>query len=462
MSKKFSLNVLDRDPKEFTRQRSGDIRKVYHTQDATQHQFQKEREYTRALNATKLDKMFAKPFVAAFDSHTDGVYALSRVPMLLPYMLAGDADGVVKLWHLGTQKELWTAKAHTGRVRGLCAEPKGSYAISCAADKTVKLWNIDSRDESMSMLHSSGHRDEKIAELTPLQVFAGDSLFSGCDHHRKQPKFVTCGNTVDLWDVNRAEPLHSFQWGCDSILSVKYNYIDTDIIVSTGSDRSIVLYDARAKSPLHKIEMMHMNNSIAWNPQEAFNFVVGSEDTNCYTFDMRNLKAPSMVYQDHVAAVLAVDYSPTGREFVSGSYDKTIRLWTPGQQHSRDIYSTKRMQHIFSIQYSGDSKYVCSGSDDANVRVWKSKANEKMGVVERRELDKLDYQKKLKERYKHTQDISQIANRQLVPKAVKIQKAQLKIQQHSAARKAQNVAANKGKKVQKTPLRKTKVMEEFD
>lgn len=28
---------------------------------------------------------------------------------------------------------------------------------------------------------------------------------------------------------------------------------------------------------------------------------------------------------DHVSAVTYVDYAPTGREFVSGSYDKTIR-----------------------------------------------------------------------------------------------------------------------------------------
>lgn len=33
------------------------------------------------------------------------------------------------------------------------------------------------------------------------------------------------------------------------------------------------------------------------------------------------------VHMDHVGAVVHVDYSPTGREFVSGSYDKTIRIY---------------------------------------------------------------------------------------------------------------------------------------
>ena len=34
------------------------------------------KEYTRALNATKLDRVFAKPFLYALDSHCDGVYCM--------------------------------------------------------------------------------------------------------------------------------------------------------------------------------------------------------------------------------------------------------------------------------------------------------------------------------------------------------------------------------------------------
>lgn len=41
---------------------------------------------------------------------------------------------------------------------------------------------------------------------------------------------------------------------------------------------------------------------------------------------------------------MSCDWSPTGREFVSGSYDRTLRLWKQGQGGSRDTYHTKRMQ----------------------------------------------------------------------------------------------------------------------
>ncbi len=42
-----------------------------------------------------------------------------------------------------------------------------------------------------------------------------------------------------------------------------------------------------------------------------------------------------MVHQDHVSAVLNVDYSPTGKEFVTASYDKTIRIFPVDSGRSR-------------------------------------------------------------------------------------------------------------------------------
>ena len=60
---------------------------------------------------------------------------------------------------------------------------------------------------------------------------------------------------------------------------------------------------------------------------EAFHFTVANEDHNCYTFDMRRLDSALTIHKDHVSAVMDVCYAPTGREFVSASYDRTIRIF---------------------------------------------------------------------------------------------------------------------------------------
>lgn len=65
-----------------------------------------------------------------------------------------------------------------------------------------------------------------------------------------------------------------------------------------------------------------------------------------YTFDMRFLDKPLMVHMDHVSAVLDVDYSPTGKEFVSASFDKSIRIFPVDKGHSRSV--------ILQISFSWD------------------------------------------------------------------------------------------------------------
>jgi WD40 repeat protein len=41
--------------------------------------------------------------------------------------------------------------------------------------------------------------------------------------------------------------------------------------------------------------------------------------------------------QDFVSAVMDVDYSPTGREFVAGSYDRSVRIFAHQGGHSREV-----------------------------------------------------------------------------------------------------------------------------
>ena len=39
-----------------------------------------------------------------------------------------------------------------------------------------------------------------------------------------------------------------------------------------------------------------------------------------------------------------IDYAPTGKEFVTGSYDRTIRMFRVDEGKSRETYHGKRMQ----------------------------------------------------------------------------------------------------------------------
>ena len=97
------VKCINRAEEQFTRERTQDLQKVHRNLDPTLHPFEKAIEYTRALNAVKLDRVFAKPFIAALP-HSDGVTCLGRNPARLNSLLVGAADGTLRLWDVAAQR----------------------------------------------------------------------------------------------------------------------------------------------------------------------------------------------------------------------------------------------------------------------------------------------------------------------------------------------------------------------
>lgn len=320
----------------------------------------------RALNATKLERVFAKPFLGNLDGHRDGVFCFANNPTNLSELTSGAYDGEIRLWNLQDLKCQRNFIGHNGFVRGITYTPDGNNFISVGDDKAVKTWKTNvSEDE----------------EIEPTYTFLSRTSLSGISHHKSEPLFATCGEVCQLWETGRSEPLNILKWGVDNLNSISFNPIESSIIASCASDRSIILYDKRNTQPIRKVVMTMRCNSLSWNPMEAFVFTVANEDYNSYTFDTRHLKNPLKIHKGHVSAVLDVKYSPTGKEFVTGSYDKTIRLYEAVKSNSREVYHNKRMQHVTCVGWSLDNKYVYSGSDEMNIRLWKAVAHEKLGAV---------------------------------------------------------------------------------
>ena len=420
----MKIKVLCRNPQDYTRQRSSDIHKLPRNLDPSQHPLEGPREYVRALNATKLDRVFAKPFVGALSGHTDSVYTLCKHPKQLSTILSGSCDGEVRIWSLAKRECTAVVPAHAGFVRGICMNPRGTSFFTVGEDKIIKQWQypVDK------------------GELEPVTTVLGKTIFQGIDHHWSGEMFATCGDKVDIWDESRSEPIRSFTWGPDSITSLKFNPVEDDLLAAVGSDRTVALYDIRRPTPLRKVTLSMRSNAVAWNPMEPLNFTVANEDSNLYTFDMRRLDRSRVVHKDHVMAVMDVDYSPTGTEFVSGGFDKTLRIFEVEGGHSREVYHTKRMQRVFSVCWSSDSTYVVSGSDETNIRLWKANASQKLGKVHPREKVALDYASSLREKYKHHPQVRRIARHRHIPRMVFKQARERRIILASQRRKARNIA----------------------
>jgi WD repeat and SOF domain-containing protein 1 len=332
--------------------------------------------------------------------------SLAKDPESLERFASGGGEGVVKVWDLTSRNETWHSKGHDNIVKSL-AWTRDKKLLSCAADKTVKLWApYDTPSNS-----------------APLGTYLGPGAFTSVTHHRSLPNFAAASTAVSIYDLSRpsSAPVQTLQWptSVDTITALQFNQVETSILASTATDRSVVLYDLRTSSPLSKNILAMASNAIAWNPQEAFNFAVANEDHNVYIFDMRKMDRALNILKDHVAAVMDVEFSPTGEELVTASYDRSVRLWNRNSGHSRDIYHTKRMQRVFSCKFTPDSNYILSGSDDGNIRLWRAQASKREGIKSARQRQKLEYDAALIERYKHMPEIARIKRHRHIPKVVK-------------------------------------------
>src|SRR5207249_3985718 len=74
------------------------------------------------------------------------------------------------------------------------------------------------------------------------------------------------------------------------------------------------------------------------------------------------------VYED---GVKSVGFSPNGRLIVSGSYDRTVRLWDWASA-SELACLTGHENGVTAVAFSPDGRHIVSASQDETIRLWEA------------------------------------------------------------------------------------------
>jgi DDB1- and CUL4-associated factor 13 len=447
----MKVQTLKRTTGTVERECSGDLRRQARNLDPQYHPMQRAREYTRAVTAAKISRMFAKPLVGNLGhGHRDAVTCSAVSRRSLVPLVSGSSDGSLMLWDLASRTTVAAIEtAHSRTVTGLTFAVNGQSFYSCSDDGYIHRWNIHaSRPDDEDAPDSLDRKQSsKVVSAEPSH---GPTLswrtagsFKSIDHHWMDDQvFATASDSaVQVWTPQRSTAVSTFTdlWGSDdTVTTVRFNPSERSLLAHCSADRGIGLHDTRTAKALKKTILSMRSNDLAWNPMEPMVFAVANEDFNTYTFDMRQLDKPMRIYKGHTGAVMSVAWAPTGREFVTGSYDRTIRIFPVSAGQSRDIYHTKRMQRVWTVQYSADNTWIISGSDDSNLRLWKAISNEQLGQLTTREEAAQQYRSALIKRYEHLPEVRKIAKARKIPKVIQNQTKQFQIQKESAARKQTN------------------------
>jgi len=466
----MKVKALSRPQATVQRQNAGDLRLHHRNLDPSAHPMQRAREYTRAVTSAKIDRMFAAPLLGDLHpGHRDHVTCLAASRQSLLPFVSGGADGEVRIWDLPSRKMVCAlGGGHARAVTGLVFDNQTNQGFySCAEDGLVRSWSVrprevedESDDDKKPRAKSASTRNaekSQAASYGPIDTWRAPSgaSFTSMDHHWAEPQFATAStDAVSIWSPERSTPLqnHANLWGSvDTVNVVRYNPSERCLVAHCSADRGVGLHDIRAASALKKTVLAMRSNCLEWNPMVPYNFVVGNEDHNAYGFDMRKMDRPLCTYKGHVGAVTDVSWSPTGTEFVTGSYDKTMRIFSVRNEGglsggaAREIYHAKRMQRISGVAFTLDHKYILSGSEDMNVRLWKARASDRIGQQTSREERASEYREALVKKYVHMPEVKRIHKARRVPKIIKKTTAMFQIQKDSRRRKEKNVVKHSKK-----------------
>ncbi|MBD2254642.1 caspase family protein, partial [Nostoc parmelioides] len=108
--------------------------------------------------------------------------------------------------------------------------------------------------------------------------------------------------------------------------------------------------------------------ALALSPDGQY-IVSGSSDKTLRLWDTKGKLLHTL--NGHTGPVAALAFSPNGQYIVSGSDDKTLRLWdTKGKLlHTLNGHTSA----VRALAFSPDGQYIVSGSDDKTLRLWDTK-----------------------------------------------------------------------------------------
>ena len=191
---------------------------------------------------------------------------------------------------------------------------------------------------------------------------------------------------VELWDLEAQSILHTYEPHAGEVRSLKFAATNDQETSSLrlyagggvpSQNGEIRIWDVASEDLIKSFEV-HADTieSIALNPSNT-TLLTASMDEYSAIIDVTLLEdsedpidKQARWLTQHVGRVLCTLYHPQGTYFVTGSEDKTIKVWNPNTFNVMVNFDAND-DAVYSLAYSANEAVIVSGSADNVVRTWR-------------------------------------------------------------------------------------------
>ncbi|MBP0021629.1 MAG: serine/threonine protein kinase [Cyanobacteria bacterium SBLK] len=281
--------------------------------------------------------------------HTSSVCALAFHPNG-KILASGGADRVIRFWDADTgTSQFKVLKGHSSIITAIVFQPQTNLIISCSWDYRICFWNYE---EELAEIEAHAGWIKTLAITRSSQLLASGSA----------------DKTVKLWDVNTRK-LKQTLWGCEGeIRSLVFNP-KGNLLMGSGTDRVIRIWEID-RSRTRQILQGHTGavNALVTSPSGRILFSSG-EDRTIKIWDLQQGKLQREL-QGHTDSIETLAMNSEGNLLVSGGSDRIVRIWHPGTGQLLHELADHEAG-IEAIAIAPDNRTIATASRDKTIKLWK-------------------------------------------------------------------------------------------
>lgn len=292
--------------------------------------------------------------------HTDAIYSVAVSTQNPNIIATGGGDDVARLFDLSKEEvNPVVLGGHTDSVVQVQFSHDGTLLATAGLDAITKIWDVNTG----TLLHNLEGPTESVECI--------------CWHSKGPILLSGGGDGVGwMWNSRLGKVMNVFTGHSASITDAKFT-LDGKKLITTSYDKTIRIYDPKSPQPIHVIQ--EGSSSVPFHQEPIITFalpkdpeseiiVSGSSDGLACVLNTNTGKQIA-TYQGHSEGIESIDFSAGLPCVVTGSLDKTIKVWDINTLQTR--VTLNHDDGIVKVAcYASRPFNIFSCSLDGTIRVW--------------------------------------------------------------------------------------------